>query len=71
MDRSITAKQKVEKRMGRPPTGKTPMIGLRLPLEVRKRIEAWAEQKGLSFSDAVRQLLDIGLEHAPNSTDNE
>ncbi len=38
------------------------MIGLRLRPEVRQRIEAWAENNGTTFSDAVRQLLEVGLD---------
>jgi hypothetical protein len=64
MTRSITAKQKVKKPMGRPPTGKTPMVGFRLEPEIRRRVELWAKKHGLKFSDAARQLLEIGLDHA-------
>jgi antitoxin component of RelBE/YafQ-DinJ toxin-antitoxin module len=42
------------------------MVGVRLQPAVRRRVEAWAKQSGLKFSDAVRVLLDIGLEHAPD-----
>jgi hypothetical protein len=38
------------------------MIGLRLRPEVRQRIETWAQQNELRFSDAVRHLLEVGLD---------
>jgi hypothetical protein len=54
--------------MGHPCTGITPMVGLRLHPEVRRRVEAWVKENELSFSDAVRQLLEIGLELANTQT---
>jgi hypothetical protein len=65
MARSTSAKQKVKTRTGRPRTGITPMIGLRLRAEVRRRVEEWAAANAMTFSEAVRLLLEIGLENAP------
>jgi hypothetical protein len=52
------------KKIGRPATGKTPMIGMRLAPETRKAVEAWARKQAdtPSFSEAVRRLIDRGLE---------
>ena len=58
--KSMTRKPK-KKKIGRPATGKTPMIGLRLELEARREVEAWAKRRGLTFSAAVRQLIAMGL----------
>jgi hypothetical protein len=68
MARSTIAKQKPKKNVGgRPRTGITPMVGVRMKPETRHRIEALAKRSGLRFSDAVRVLLEIGLEHAPDT----
>ena len=59
MKRSITAKQK---KRGRPATGITPMIGVRLHPEVRLAVEAWAGRHGkVSLSEAIRLLIGIAL----------
>ena len=58
--RSILAKQK---KVGRPRTGITPMVGVRISDETRSRIERWAaKQTGKpGLSEAVRRLVEIGL----------
>ena len=63
---SISVKQK---RRGRPASGVTPMIGVRLSLSKRKAIEAWAnaEPDKPSLSEAVRRLLELGLESVRHS----
>jgi hypothetical protein len=67
MIRSISAKQKLAEKKkrgrGRPATGFDPMIGLRLPPEMRRVIEDWAAEQSppLTFSEAVRRLLDFAL----------
>lgn len=50
--------------MGRKPTGKTPVTNFRLPPEKRRQVEAYAKKRGLSYSDALRELIDIGLMNA-------
>jgi hypothetical protein len=61
----MLAKQKIKKKRGRgrPATGFDPMVGVRMPIEVREEIEAWgAEQSpALKLSEAIRRLVDIGL----------
>jgi len=49
------------KRRGRPATGKHPHIAARMPLALIAKVEAWAQLKGTNRSDAVRQLIEIGL----------
>jgi metal-responsive CopG/Arc/MetJ family transcriptional regulator len=59
MKPSINAKQK---KRGRPATGKTPMIGLRLSPEVAAAVDAWAAKHGLgSRSAAIRQMIDQAI----------
>jgi hypothetical protein len=49
--------------MGRPPTGKTPTIGLRLTPEKRRQVEEWAarQKDKPSLSEAIRRLIDRAL----------
>ena len=58
----VIAKQK-RKRTGRPPTGITPMIGLRASTDLRTRIEKWAARQAdtPSLSEALRRLVESGL----------
>jgi hypothetical protein len=60
MAKSISVKQK---KRGRPATGVTPMIGVRLSAGSRKAVEKWALQEPdqPSLSEAVRRLIDLGL----------
>jgi hypothetical protein len=48
---------------GRPATGFDPMVGLRMPLEERQAVEAWAakQPEKLSLSRAIRRLVQLGL----------
>jgi hypothetical protein len=63
MAKSISAKQK---NRGRPPTGVTPMIGLRATPALRKAIEEWAIQQPDTphLSEAVRRLVENALVNA-------
>jgi hypothetical protein len=59
MKKTISAKQK----RGRPKTGVRPMIGFRADAEMRANIERWAKARPdkPKLSDAIRQLVEIGL----------
>jgi hypothetical protein len=59
MKKAISAKQK----LGRPPTGVTPMIGFRAEPDLRSSIEKWAERQSdkPKLSDAIRRLVELGL----------
>jgi hypothetical protein len=61
--KSISAKQKSDKKVGRPATGITPMVGVRLPAEARREVERWAKQRDdkPSLSEAIRRLVELGL----------
>jgi metal-responsive CopG/Arc/MetJ family transcriptional regulator len=37
------------------------MIGLRLPPELTARIDAWAERKELTRSEAIRRMIEQAL----------
>jgi hypothetical protein len=54
----------LKKKTGRPATGRDPMVGVRMPPEKRREIENWAaeQEDKPAFSEAVRRLLDIGLD---------
>jgi hypothetical protein len=63
----LARKPESKKKGGRPATGRDPMVGLRLSPEKRRQIEEWAgeqEEDKPAFSEAVRRLLDIGLDAA-------
>ena len=62
MARSIKVHPK--KRMGRPATGKNPLLSARVPKELIDRVEKWAKLHAISRSEAVRRLIERGLPHA-------
>jgi hypothetical protein len=65
MAKKSTISVKPNSRPGRPPSGgRTPIVGLRLRPEIRRRIEKWAAQNGLTFSTGMRKLLEMGLDTA-------
>jgi len=52
-----------QKKRGRPGTGHTPFVGVRLPPPLIALVEKWASKHngGLSRSEAIRRLIEIGL----------
>jgi Arc/MetJ-type ribon-helix-helix transcriptional regulator len=54
---------KPKKKRGRPATGRDPVTAIRLPEDLRVRVEAWAAKQGdaPSRSEAIRRLVEIGL----------
>jgi hypothetical protein len=60
MKKSISVRQ--EKR-GRPATGKTPTVTLRLPEVMTDKIDAWAGSQAdePARSEAIRRLIELGL----------
>ena len=49
-------------KMGRPVTiGATVLVGVKFPPAQVERVDAWAKAEKVGRSDAVRQLVDIGL----------
>jgi hypothetical protein len=53
----------MQKRVGRPRTGKTPTIALRADNQFRLSVEKWAAKQpdGPTLSEAIRRLVEIGL----------
>ena len=62
MMKRLGAKQK-RKRIGRPPSGITPIVGVRVSNELRGRIEGWAARQddAPGLSEAIRRLVELGL----------
>jgi hypothetical protein len=60
MRQSIPVKRK---KRGRPATGVDPLVGVRMPPELRKDVEAWAkhEDDKPSLSEAIRRMIEIVL----------
>lgn len=58
-----SAPMKPKKKRGRPATGRDPVTAIRLPEDLRVRVEAWAAKQGdaPSRSEAIRRLVEIGL----------
>jgi hypothetical protein len=65
MAKSITVKSK-KRGPGRPfAGGRDPLVGVRMPPESRKAVEAWAKHQDdkPSLSEAIRRLVEHGLKH--------
>lgn len=60
MSRSITFKPKI----GRPATGRDPLVGVRLPQELIDRLDDWARAQDLTRSAAVRLVIERALKRA-------
>src|SRR4051794_25456913 len=56
-------RNKTEKKRGRPATGRDPVTAIRLPEDMRVRVEAWAtkQRDTPSRSEAIRRLVEHGL----------
>lgn len=61
MDTSIEVIPKKKKR-GRPATGKDPLLAGRVPVSLITALEEWAVRHGVSRSEAIRRLIQRGLE---------
>jgi hypothetical protein len=50
------------KKRGRPATGRDPLVNVRLPKELIRKIEVWArDYPGMDRSAAIRCLIGLGL----------
>ena len=56
-----STKKVTPKKRGRPATGKDPLVSTRMPATLIQDIDAWAEGGNVGRSEAVRQLVEIGL----------
>ena len=50
-----------KKPRGRPASGQDPLISARIPSEVISAIEAWRVKQGVTRSEAIRRLVELGL----------
>jgi hypothetical protein len=52
----------IQKKRGRPPKGRDPLVPVRLPVELVHKIDDWARKyEGMNRSVAIRCLLEFGL----------
>jgi hypothetical protein len=58
MAKSIKVNQK---KRGRPATGRDPVSAVRLPVDLTANVDAWAESREVSRSEAIRRLVELGL----------
>lgn len=49
------------RKVGRPATGKDPMVGFRAPAGLLAEIDAYAKRNGLSRAAAIRRFVEAGL----------
>ena len=61
MAKSISVKPK---KRGRPATGRDPLVGVRIPVELIAELDGWAKHNSVTRSEAVRQLIEGGLPKA-------
>jgi hypothetical protein len=52
---------------GRPATGNNPMLSFRMPDPIMKEIRSWANANDVTRSEAVRQLVVLGLSASRSS----
>ncbi|WP_244562158.1 hypothetical protein [Bradyrhizobium lablabi] len=53
-----------QNRRGRPATGRDPVTAIRLSIELRENVDAWAakQPEAPSRSEAIRRLVELGLQ---------
>jgi hypothetical protein len=56
---------------GRPATGKDPLISARVPPATIGAIDTWAGNNGVTRSEAIRRLVELGLTVKPRSAPTE
>jgi hypothetical protein len=65
--RKAAGLQKSARGRGRPVSvGGKPIIA-KMPPALVEAIEAWGDRHGTNRSDAMRQLIEVGLKHAPKA----
>ncbi|MFD1610862.1 CopG family transcriptional regulator [Sphingomonas tabacisoli] len=58
-----------QKKRGRPATGESPRVPVRLSPETLARLDAFAEAESLSRSEAMRRLIERGLMMPPEKAE--
>lgn len=62
------SKRVKRKKRGRPAAGRLPFVGVRLPAELIRAVEAWADRYDVpSRSEAIRSLVELGLAASASS----
>jgi Arc/MetJ-type ribon-helix-helix transcriptional regulator len=61
MKKAISVKRK---KRGRPATGTEPLYGVRISDELMTHIQKWAQENGATRSEAIRRLVELGLDTA-------
>jgi hypothetical protein len=58
-----STKKVIPKKIGRPATGRDPVMAVRLPPALRSHIESWAKQQHdkPTRSEAIRRLIELAL----------
>jgi hypothetical protein len=64
MTKTIPVKRK---KPGRPATGTEPLYGVRIADPLMKQIMDWAKANGATRSEAIRRLVELGLDTAKPS----
>ena len=54
-----------KKRRGRPATGKDPQVVVRMPQKLIEEADAWAAANDTVRSEAIRRLVELGLQAKP------
>jgi metal-responsive CopG/Arc/MetJ family transcriptional regulator len=54
----MTKRKTTRKKPGPPPTGKTPLVSVRLPERLIAALDNWAGKNDISRSEAVRIILE-------------
>jgi Ribbon-helix-helix protein, copG family len=61
MAKSTVTVEEKKRRPGRPATGKDPFVGVRIPPALIEQIDQWAKRHGGGRSQAIRRLVEMGL----------
>ena len=61
--KGVLAKRKI----GRPATGRDPVIAGRVPADVIAALDAWAAKAGVTRSEAMGRLIEAGLKRRPKA----
>lgn len=64
-DATVSVKQK---RRGRPPTGRDPLVGIRLPVETVAKVDEIAQADGSSRSVVIRQAIEREIKRRARKT---
>jgi hypothetical protein len=65
-------KNVARKKRGRPATGQDPVTAIRLSVDLRERVDAWARRQASqpARSEAIRRLVEVGLSNSAPSPRN-